>query len=340
MTRRALALCVLAATLTGCSVGGGHSGSGDSLEPRPIVDLRPEPVAIDRLVLRRPLGDEQEPLGPELLRVGPREDLPVGEVEGQTIYRSQVFDRMLESDLLQAASWVDSVLLDQAIAALAQDQGVRLDRGRVDRSVSEIEERLRTQLAIETEQFTIADDEFEQSLASRFGLSVEGYRAAVRRDVARQQLRDGTVRLISWRSPRVTLRCLFSSDRTLIEEARESVSKGASLQAIADRLRREHGGIEAPRLGPFGPEFRHPVAERGIRMQPGDLSEVLELSGGRFGLLLCLERGEARSEEFGELAEELWEDLERRPIEEFEQRAFALRYGGYETSLPGASDGR
>lgn len=326
--RRAIALG-LAALSAGCATGG--AGGSKAATAR-----APEPPSVARVELPPSV---RQGMAPDILRPEVPEDAVLARVEGIEIRKSQVFDRLLESDRLVAETWLDALLLDLVIAAIAEREGVDVDPAWIDQRQLEEEELLRAQAQVET-----GVDDLEAYLASRYALTPETYRATLRRDLARIRFRSLVVRLVGWREERVTVQYLIASDRAALDRVRGDVALGADLLLLGRRLRDEDEATEARydlgTLGPFGEGFSHPLAQRALQMEQGGVSDVFEISEGRFAVLTCLRREAARAEPFAEIRGELAAEIDRRPVTPFEQQAFAIRYGGSETVLPDASTGR
>ena len=317
---------------------------------RPAADRaatrpRPAPIAVE-VSLARPWQEPEDPgavehpgeVSVDVLGRSGEGDSVIATVGDVTIRKSDVYDRLLESDRRAAELWTDLLVLDAVVAALARQHGITVSRAEVEPLAAEEEQLLRQQHELE-----VGDRmSFEDFVGRRFGLSLDEYRRFVRADVARLRYRSLVMRYVAMREERVELRFIVHDDPAGLAGLREDVLAGADFGTLARRHSIDGSRDDGGRLGPIGPAFRHPIAAVAFQLEAGEVSAVIPFDDHgrpRQALVYCLRRLPAQDAPFAALRDELIADLERNPVSEFEQRAFVMQYCRPSSALDTRSGG-
>ena len=290
----------------------------------------PEPTAVD---LRRPaLPHQGQGFGPEILEPPVVDDAVVARVGDVEIRKSHLFDRLAQSDPERAREGIGLIILDAFVAAYARRHGIRVDAERIEREAAAEEESLRQVLAREWSGRISLEDYIER----QNGMSLADYRRVIRVDRARLRYRGLVFRYVPMLEERVELRALWHRDRDVVADVAARVREGADFASLARRLSDHPSKEDGGRLPPLSRGFESPITEAAFGLDPGELSDVLEIEsedGVRYVLLYCLARMPARDAPFADVREEIEKGLVERPITRAEQEAFVERWAKVEPEL-------
>jgi parvulin-like peptidyl-prolyl isomerase len=330
--------------------GGGESASDENV--RAERQLRTDPagagptsapsVVVAEFPAVPALGEDGDPDLALLLPRQPAEDSVVARIGDLEVRRSQVFDRLLESDRRRAEAWIDAITTDIVVAQMAEQFAIQVDAAVVAREVDDEVDLLDTELRLQYGD----EADLQAYLQRQYGLTEAEYRETLRREYIRLRYRSLVIRYLALLEDRAEVRYIISSDRAALVDARERVVAGADFAALARRLSEDESRTQGGYQAPFGRSFRHPIAEQAFALQPGEVSQVFTVEGPgdgsgptRFGLVYCLARLPKQEAPFAEVRDQLVEELEQRPVTAFEQAAFAAQYcsAARGLSAPGSS---
>lgn len=310
MTRAGAALALLGCAL-GCAapreVEAPLSRSGEAGEARVEVSRTPLPTA--------------QGTGRDLLALAPAHDDELARVGGESVRKSQVFDRLAARDPELAQALVDLCVLDRVVAAAA-------DRYGIDVCDEEIASRMQSEEAVLRLESKAADDAaFARWIEGRFGAPIATWRERLRREVELVLWRSHVIRYLARLEDRVSVRILVHDDPAVLEEVREKMARGADFAALARRHSQDASATDGGALPPFGRDAPHPIARAAFALRAGELSSPIPLGDGdRRALVWCVATLPARAASFAELRAEIVAELELRPVTPFEQDAFVARY--------------
>lgn len=279
-------------------------------------------------------------LGPEVLLPTPgASDQVVARVGELELRRSHAFAALLSANPRLALTAIDMLVVDVLVARHAQQFGITLAEAQVAERLRIEEESLRQQVQAELG----SEVDFATYVWRQFGMALPDWRTTLRTTVARRLYLGYVIRYLALREDRVWVRYLVHRDRKVVEEAVAKARQGADFATLAlrwseDAYRRE-GGL----LPPFARSFPHFAAAAAFTLEPGQVSDPLETRNGevvRWYAVFCLERLTGRDVPFAAVREELDRDLEQKPIEEIETRAYALRWRSQVEEAPAATPER
>ncbi len=273
----------------------------------------------------RPFGEGN--LGPDIL-LPPSvtdPDTPVATVAGHVLRKSHVYDRMLVADQELALRFVDLLVLDVLLAEHAKEFAISLEQDALHDLVARDEELLRTRVEVELETT------LELYVAETFGLKLQTWRRIQRLRLARQLYTSYVIRFLALQQDRVEVRTIAHRDPELLEALAKDIRAGADFATLARRHSEDPSSRDGGRLPPFGRGFAHPVAQVAFELDPGQLSAVMagepDAAGlVRHHLVYCLRVMPGREVPFEEVREAIRDELETRPLTEFELQAYLLRW--------------
>jgi hypothetical protein len=250
-------------------------------------------------------------------------DDEMASVGAQSIRKSQVFDRLLETDPALARALVDLCVLDAVVAEAAERFSIAVTDTEIAERVRAEEAGLRADASLDpTDEAGLAG-----VVAERFGLDLAAWREVLRRDVARVLLRSYAIRLLALREDRVEVRVLVHTDRALLLKLAADVRGGADFVTLVRRHSIDPSAREGGALPPIGAGMDHPLAAAAFALEPGEVSPLVSLDGReRHAILWCVAKNRARALDFPAAKDAILRGLRERPISPFEQNAFVLRY--------------
>ncbi|MGE0145295.1 MAG: peptidylprolyl isomerase [Planctomycetota bacterium] len=299
------------AVVPSCAAPGGRSAA------------RPEDVPAAAVTRAAPTLPQRGPSWRDVLVLPAAADEEMASVGTQSIRKSQVFDRLLETDPALARALVDLCVLDAVVAEAAERFSIAVTDAEIAERVRVEEAALRSEASLEP-----ADDAgLARVVAERFGLDLGAWREVLRRDVARVLLRSYAIRLLALREDRVEVRILVHTDRALLEKLAADVRGGADFVTLVRRHSIDPSAREGGALPPIGAGMDHPLAAAAFALEPGEVSPLVSLDGReRHAILWCVAKNQARAVDFPAAKEAILRGLRERPISPFEQNAFVLRY--------------
>lgn len=310
MTRAGAAIALL-----GCALGCAAPREQVGPELRP-GDAGPVAVEVERTMLPAAEG-----AGRDLLALAPARDDELARVAGESVRKSQVFDRLAARDPELAQALVDLCVLDRVVAAAAERYGI-------DVRDEEIGSRMQSEEAVLRLESKAADDPaFVRWIERRFGTPIATWRERLRREVELVLWRSHVIRYLARLEDRVSVRILVHDDPALLGEIREKLARGADFAALARRHSQDASAIDGGALPPFTRDAPHPIARAAFGLRAGELSTPIPLGDGdRLALVWCVQTLPARDASFADLRAEIVAELELRPVTPFEQDAFVARY--------------
>ena len=325
--------------LVACAQGPSPSVSAGGLVSPPTERGAEPASATARIDLGQPRTQASE-LGPEILvPKTPAQDDVVAVVGDQRIYKSHVYDRLRETNLLGAKTFVDMLVLDAIVADRAREHGIRVDAARIEEMVDTEETALQERVKIEWGSRL----DFDQYLVRQRGMTQEEYREFLRLEFARQYYRSLVIRFLAMLEERVEVRFVVNKDRQIVEEVKTKVEEGADFHTLAMRHSEDETRRDGGRMAPFGRSFQHPVSKVAFELRPGELSGVFSFEHNgvtQYCVVYCLRLMPRREVTFEEVREELAKELEDRPVTEFELKAFSMLWIGRVQPLNNESESR
>lgn len=266
-----------------------------------------------------------------VLALPPAADTVLVDVAGEAIHKSQVFDRLAESDPALAQALIDLCVLDRVVDAAVQRFGIDVSEAEIAARVHAEEAALRADASLDE-----SDTALDSLVRGRFGTDLASYRASLRREVARVLLRSYVIRYLALREDAAEVRLFVHHDPAVLADVADRVRRGADFASLARRLSEDESAANGGALPAFGRATRHPVAEAAFRLAPGELSAPIPIDGAaRSALVWCVAQRQGRAVSFAAARDEIVKALDTRPITPFEQNAFVVRYcRGDEASAP------
>jgi hypothetical protein len=242
------------------------------------------------------------------------------------IRKSHVYDRWLEEEPMRAKGFLDLLISDALLAQEAKRHKITVDPKRIEAATAKEIKDLRQQVEKEwANEFT-----FEEYCQRRLGMSPESYRQWRRLLLARDLYRSYVIRYLAMLEDRVQVRMFAHSDKKVVEDVRKRAQQGADFKSLVLRKRSQHkpsnrnGGL----MPPFGRDYPSRLTEHAFRLQPGDLSDVLETGGDgskAYFLLFCVKQMAGRELGFEAVREELDRELRQNPVTPEERQAMYFR---------------
>ena len=221
----------------------------------------------------------------------------------------------------EAANAIQQLVVDRLSASEAETAGVTvpaevLDR-EVEREFSDQERRIKEQ--------TKGERDLAGYVRGTWDLSSEEYREVVRGTLARQLLLERVVLGELGLHPRVQIRVIRVKQRTLAEEIREKLAKGADFAALARQHSEDGSAREGGVYPPLPSDLPSPLFERTEGLDPGEVSGIDEIStseGPRYRIVQVLARLPAEPKAYSERAAAIERVLEGRRLSPLELEAW------------------
>ncbi len=305
--------------------GGSRPWSGTTLADRlPPVVLVPQ--GLDQAL---------QNLGPEiLLPTKNPDDRKMKEIGGVVIRKSHVYDRMLEEEPMRAKGFLDHLIFDALLAQEAKRHSITVDPKQIDAAADKEIKDLRQRVEKEWSN----EMGFDEYCQQRLGMSSESFRSWRRLLLARDLYRNYVIRYLATLEDRVQVRIFAHSDRKVVEDVRNRAQQGADFKSLVLRKRSQHkpsnrnGGL----MPAFGRDYPSRLTEHAFRLEPGDLSEVLEMEAASskvYFVLFCVKQMAGRKRGFGAAREELDRELKRNPVSVDERQSMNFRLRSRSESL-------
>lgn len=286
--------------------------------------MPPKPVVL----VPQDLDQAVQKLGPEILLPTKRPvDEKVAEVGGVVIRKSHVYNRWQERAPKLAKGYLDLLIFDALLAHEAKRHGITVDPSRIEKAADQEIKRLQERVEKEWKK----EVSFDEYCQVEFGMSSGSYRQWRRLLLARDRYRSYVIRYLATLEDRVQVRLFAHSDKEVVADVRRRAKEGADFKSLVLSKRSQHqpsnrnGGL----MPPFGRDYPSRMTEHAFRLQPGELSEVLEVEtdGGTkaYYLLFCLKRMEARAVSFEKARKDLDDELSRNPVTGEERKAMYAR---------------
>jgi parvulin-like peptidyl-prolyl isomerase len=310
--------------------------------PRPASAPSPAPpvARVPELRVAAPEIAAAPGFGPEILRPEPRAgDLPVAEIGGLVLRRSDAFARLLTADPKLALSAVDLLVFDVLVANHAEQFGIRVGGERIAAAAAAEAAELREQVARELGR----DYDFAAYVERMFGMSPAVWQQSLALRAAQRLYQGYVIRYLALREDRAQVRFVVHKDRRVVAEVVDKVRGGADFATLATRWSEDATRRDGGLLPPFGRSAPHPAAGPAFTLEPGQVSEPLQAKVGdevRWFCVYCLSRSAGRDVPFAAVADEIDRDLQERPLTNLETSAYTLRWRTLAEQAPSAGERR
>ncbi len=249
---------------------------------------------------------------PEVLAVPRGEDRVLLVCGGKKFFEHQAFDLLMEQDPRRGLQLLHA-MADLALAReVARHEGVRVPLSEVDRLV-----RLGMKKDLERAKRSFGPHAtLEDFAALELGMSLEEYKAWVRKMASRQLLLSYTVVYTALREDRVQCRFMTLSSRKEALRLARSIREGADFQTLARKYSLDPTAVQGGRIPPFTREFEHPVAKAAFQLEEGQVSDPIPgRQGGKpvWFLVFLEKRIPGRKGTFRELEEEVRRRVRESP---------------------------
>lgn len=284
------------------------------------------PVPVPDLQQPAPQLPQSGDFGPAVLLPDPAAgDLPVAQVGGLVLRRSDAFARLLLADPKLALSAVDLLVFDVLVARHAEQFGIRVGADRIAAAARTEAEELRAQVARELGR----DYDFATYVERMFGMTPELWQQSLALRAAQRLYQGYVIRYLALREERVQARFVVHRDPKVVAEVVEKVRAGADFATLAGRWSEDATRRDGGLLPPFGRSFPHPVAAPAFTLEPGQVSAPFQAKVGdevRWFCVYLLERTLGSDAPFAAVQEQIDRDLAVRPLTAMETSAYTLRW--------------
>ncbi|MCA8956314.1 MAG: peptidylprolyl isomerase [Planctomycetes bacterium] len=268
-----------------------------------------------------PVSWRRDELSPGVLLPSAAADAEVVKIEGVSVRKSHLYDRLVEEHPKGTRAEIDHLVFDILLAKQAERYGIRVDQKRIDALVGDEEARLTKR--VEKDWGSV-----DAYLQAQFGVDLETHRRLARRRLARRMYRYYVVRYLALREDRVQVRVLAHQNRQTVERIFKQVREGADFHELAQRESEDRSQHRGGLLPPFPRGSKNRFAKVGFALKPGEVSEIQTVrSGGatRYFLVYCVRHMPGRDVTFAGVRAELDRDQAVNPVTAEEQGELYLR---------------
>ena len=208
---------------------------------------------------------------PDVLAVPRGEDKVLMVCGGKKFRKHRAFDLLMEQDPRRGLQILHA-MADLALAReVAGHEGVRVPLCEVDRLV-----RLGMKKDLERARRSFGPQAtLEDFAALELGMTLEEYKAWLRKMASRQLLLSYTVVYTAIREDRVQCRIMTLPSREEALRLARSVRDGADFQTLARKYSLDPTAVQGGKIPPFTREFEHPAARAAFKLREGEVSDPI-----------------------------------------------------------------
>lgn len=258
-------------------------------------------------------------IGPDELGFPPRDDAVVGTIGDESLYKSQIFDYLLETYPQEVRASVAVMLGNRILAAEVEKHGIRVPPSELAAWMTEHRAALRQRAEADLGPGV----PFERWLRLSFGQTVAEYETAARKRERSRRLLARVIRYHGILEDTVELRLISVPDRAQADALRLQLDQGADFAVLAERYSihatAERGGRMIPLWRPaLNPALTTPAFSLPI----GEVSSVIPVrdrgNRQRYQIIRVLQRSNGRDVPYAEVRAEIDEGLLTKPLAEEE----------------------